>query len=289
MKAGKRLGIAGGIALAFAAQGIDAEASWAARSVAELVSDADLVVLGTTRDGPAAPADGEIDLLNIAVEETLMGPTRGTIMLAVPTDRVESVTLRFEEGQRGIWILRRHEQAPDAYAAVHPSCFQPVERQDEVVREIAALRSRGVQFRLHGFAGVRMEPQVDLSLVFRADGTEDLRRRRVIPSLAFRMRNLSDEPWTFRTCEYIYLQNYISIEVEGPGGFRSTRETSLIEPMVVHEHRETRVEPWVWTDVSIGSLEHLFGREPGAYTLRLRLHRQDGTVIGEDTLIVNTV
>jgi hypothetical protein len=281
-----RIAIGTGMAALMTVVGTHAAAGcWAARTTTELLADADLVVAGTARSTPVS-LEGGLECMRLQIDETLMGPAREAVTLAFPLDRGVSATLRFEDGQDGIWILRRgaYAQAPEAYSAFHPSCLQPVGNRDEVVREVAAFRARNVQFRL---AENRSRSEIDLRHLFPAEGEGE--RRRIIPSLGIRMRNLTDAAWTFRTCEYLSLQNYVSIEVDGPGGFRATRDLSLFEPMVVHEHRETRVEPWVWTDFRMEQLQDLLGHEAGAYTLHLRLHREDGSVIGEGTLVVNAV
>lgn len=113
------------------------------------VKTAELVVQGkidAIRDTPASKRDSEHDPIwkmgTLRVTSVLKGSKSVTtidIVFAGSDDVQWRLAPKFEEGQEGIFLLRREDKnanAPEGFVITHPLDFQPIVRKKEISRMI---------------------------------------------------------------------------------------------------------------------------------------------------------
>lgn len=142
-----------GVALVLAFAGaVRAEGiAWMPVSYAALVADSDLIVVGKiARAADTAHDEGWTACGRITVAQTLKGtvPAEG-VQIDYPSRRPAAydgeevaaapAEVIFEEGQEGIWFLKRDPSEPH-YTAAHPSRFKPLPFLARVKAEIAKTR-----------------------------------------------------------------------------------------------------------------------------------------------------
>lgn len=123
--------VVGALLLALAVLASEAVAMWAQMSEQELIQKSDWIVVGEWQgQAPArmAGAAGDGDVGVVAVREVLKGRRDATLALVAvrgATQPVSSSDLRFNKGDRGIWLLRLRSPSEPAgpYLVDNPQRF----------------------------------------------------------------------------------------------------------------------------------------------------------------------
>lgn len=123
-----------------------AEAMFVKLSEEELVEQSGLIVVGELigRSQVSLATQERPQLLGvIRVEEVLKGARATSVaFLALPGGKIMvSTDLSYTDGQRGLWYLRlRDANVEGVYVADHPQKFVPIEKADEQVAALRALK-----------------------------------------------------------------------------------------------------------------------------------------------------
>ena len=109
---------------------ITGAAIWAPMTMAQLVENSELTVVGELASIEEAPAAGDPVAGTIQVQEVLRAPaaqqktTSVRLILPSRTRRMASDAVMYKQGQRGIWLLRR-DPVTGGYLADNPQRLKP--------------------------------------------------------------------------------------------------------------------------------------------------------------------
>jgi len=122
--------------LVLVAAALEATGMYARYSDQQLVDNSDLIAVATLvgRTTIQVGADAaEITVGVLTIENQLKGDVASValVVLPAPGAPIASDAITYDEGQRGLWFLRRQPGSSGLYLADHPQRYEPLENIDQ--------------------------------------------------------------------------------------------------------------------------------------------------------------